>query len=59
MQIQQKYIAYEEISKYSPVFSFYSEKNKINYVYVSQDLVNIDNGNPLCIGICINNVKKN
>lgn len=59
MQIQQKYIAYEKINKFSPVFSFYCEKNKINYVYVSQDLVNIDNGNPLCIGICINNVKKN
>lgn len=59
MQIQQTYIAYEKINKYSPVFSFYCEKNKINYVYVSQDLVKVDNGNPQCIGICINNVKKN
>ena len=29
-----KYIAYEKIKKYSPVFSFYDEKNDINYVYV-------------------------
>ena len=59
MQIQQKYIAYEKINKYSPVFSFYCEKNNINYVYVSQDLIKVDSGNPLCVGICINNVKKN
>ena len=59
MQVQKKYIAYEKINKYSPVFSFYCEKNKINYVYISQDLIKVDNGNPLCIGICINNVKKN
>lgn len=54
-----KYIAYEEIKKYSPVFSFYDEKNDINYVYVSQKMSKFDNGNPLCIGVCINNVKKN
>jgi hypothetical protein len=59
IQTHQKYIAYEKIRKYSPVFSFYCEKNKINYVYVSQNLIKLDNGNPLCIGICINNVKKN
>lgn len=59
MQIQQKYIAYEKINKYSPVFSFYCGKNNINYVYVSQDLIKVDSGNPLCVGICINNVKKN
>ena len=54
-----KYIAYENIKKYSPIFSFYDEKNDINYVYVSQNLSKLDNGNPLCIGVCINNVKKN
>ena len=59
IQVEEKYIAYEKINKYSPVFSFYCEKNKINYVYVSQNLIKMDNGNPLCIGICINKVKKN
>lgn len=54
-----KYIAYERIKKYSAVFSFYDEKNDINYVYVSKNLSKSDNGNPLCVGICINNVKKN
>ena len=58
-QTQQKYIAYEKINKYSPVFSFYCEKTKINYVYASQNLIKVDNANPLCVGICMNNVKKN
>jgi len=54
-----EYIAYEKIKKYSPVFYFYCKINNKNYVYVSQNLVNLDNGNPFCIGICMNNVKKN
>lgn len=58
-QTQQKYIAYEKINKFSPVFFFYCEKTKINYVYVSQNLIKVDNANPLCVGICMNNVKKN
>ena len=54
-----EYIAYEKIKKYSPVFYFYCKINNKNYVYVSQNLVNLNNGNPFCIGICMNNVKKN
>jgi hypothetical protein len=54
-----EYIAYEKIKKYSPVFYFYCKINNKNYVYVSQNLTNLDNGNPFCIGVCMNNVKKN
>ena len=54
-----EYIAYEKIKKYSPVFYFYCKKNNKNYVYVSQNLTNVDNGNPFCIGICMNDVNKN
>ena len=54
-----EYIAYENIKKYSPVFYFYCKINNKNYVYVSQNLINLDGGNPFCIGICMNNVKKN
>jgi hypothetical protein len=54
-----EYIAYEKIKKYSPVFYFYCKINNKNYVYVSQNLINLDNGNPFCIGVCMNNVKKN
>lgn len=54
-----EYIAYEKIKKYSPVFYFYCKINNKNYVYVSQNLTKLDNGNPFCIGVCMNNVKKN
>jgi hypothetical protein len=54
-----EYIAYETIKKYSPVFYFYCKINNKNYVYVSQNLINLDGGNPFCIGICMNNVTKN
>jgi len=54
-----EYIAYEKIKKYSPAFYFYCKINNKNYVYVSQNLTNLDNGNPFCIGICMNNVSKN
>jgi len=54
----QEYIAYEKIKKYSPVFLFHCSKNDKNYVYVSQNLAQLDKGQPYVIGVCINSPGK-
>jgi hypothetical protein len=53
-----EFIAYEKIKKYSPVFLFYCSKNDKNYVYVTQNLVELDKGKPYVIGVCINSPGK-
>jgi len=55
---QKKYIAYEDIEKFSPVFAFYCPKTNKNYVYISQEMSAIDDGTPFCIGVCYNSVKR-
>ena len=54
-----RYIAYENIEKYSPVFSFLCEDKNTSYVYISRTFKHIDGGTPYCIGICTKTVKKN
>ena len=53
------YTAYENIERFSPVFLFYDNSKKENYVYSSHNLTQLDKGNPVCIGVCINDVIRN
>lgn len=55
---QKKYVAYEDIEKFSPVFAFYCPKTNKNYVYISHELTEIDSGIPYCVGVCNNTVKR-
>ncbi len=52
------YIAYENIDRFSPVFLFYHNGKKKHYVYSSHDLSEVDNSDPVCVGVCINDVKR-
>lgn len=52
------YTAYENIDRFSPVFLFNDSKKKKSYIYSSNDLTQLDNGNPTCIGVCINSPLK-
>ena len=52
------YTAYENIDRFSPVFLFNDSRKKKSYIYSSNNLPELDNGIPICIGICINTVLK-
>ena len=53
------YKAYEDIDRFSPVFLFTDHRKKINYVYASPRLSSLDQGIPVCIGVCVNSPLKN